>query len=35
MAVLKYGDNTTVRFYNNAGYEHYLFDASAVILADA
>ncbi len=35
MAVLKYGANATVRFYNNAGYEHYLFDASAVILADA
>ncbi|HEX3089674.1 MAG TPA: hypothetical protein VHQ23_13555 [Ilumatobacteraceae bacterium] len=34
MAVLKYGANATVRVYNNAGYEHYLFDASAVILAD-
>ena len=34
MAVLKYGANNTVRVYNLAGYEHYLFDASAVILAD-
>jgi hypothetical protein len=34
MAVLKYGANATVRVYNNAGYTHYIFDASAVILAD-
>lgn len=32
MAVLKYGANATVRVYNNAGYTHYIFDASAVIL---
>ena len=35
MAVLKYGTDATVRVYNNAGYTHYLFDASAVILANA
>ncbi len=35
MAVLKYGTNNTVRVYNLAGYEHYLFDASAVVLADS
>ena len=34
MAVLKYGANNTVRVYNLAGYTHYLFDASAVILSD-
>ncbi|MEO7369872.1 MAG: hypothetical protein ABI949_06725 [Ilumatobacteraceae bacterium] len=34
MAVLKYGANNTVRVYNLAGYSHYLFDASAVVLAD-
>jgi hypothetical protein len=34
MAVLTYGANNTVTFYNLAGYEHYIFDASAVILAD-
>lgn len=34
MALLKYGTNATVRVYNLAGYAHYLFDASAVILAD-
>jgi hypothetical protein len=33
MAVLKYGANATVRVYNYAGFTHYLFDASAVILA--
>jgi hypothetical protein len=32
MAVLKYGSDATVRVYNNAGYTHYIFDASAVIL---
>jgi hypothetical protein len=36
MAILTYASsaNPTVRFYNLAGYEHYLFDASAVVLAD-
>ena len=34
MAVLKYGASNTVRIYNLAGYAHYLFDASAVVLAD-
>jgi hypothetical protein len=34
MAVLKYGANATERVYNNAGYTHYIFDASAVILSD-
>ena len=34
MAVLKYGADNTVRVYNLAGYAHYLFDASAVVLAD-
>jgi hypothetical protein len=34
MAVLKYGTSNTVRVYNLAGYAHYLFDASAVVLAD-
>ena len=34
MAILKYGTDATVRMYNLAGYEHYLFDASAVVLAD-
>jgi hypothetical protein len=32
MAVLKYGTDATLRVYNNAGYTHYLFDASAVVL---
>ena len=32
MAVLTYGDKAVVRVYNLAGYQHYLFDASAVIL---
>ena len=35
MAVLKYGASNTVRVYNLAGYAQYLFDASAVVLADA
>ena len=35
MAVLKYGASNTLRVYNLAGYAHYLFDASAVVLADA
>lgn len=34
MAVLTYGANNTVRVYNLAGYAHYLFDASAVVLSD-
>ncbi|MEO8267831.1 MAG: hypothetical protein ABI706_20195 [Ilumatobacteraceae bacterium] len=33
MAILKYGTDATVRMYNLAGYEHYIFDASAVVLA--
>jgi hypothetical protein len=34
MAVLKYGSNNTVRVYNLFGFAHYLFDASAVVLAN-
>ncbi len=34
MAVLTYGASDTLRVYNLAGYAHYLFDASAVVLAD-
>ncbi len=34
MAVLTYGASDTVTVYNLAGYAHYIFDASAVILAD-
>jgi len=34
MSILKYGANNTVRVYNLAGYADYLFDASAVVLAD-
>ncbi len=34
MAILKYGTDATVRVYNLFGYAHYLFDASAVIMAD-
>jgi hypothetical protein len=36
MAILTYASpaNPTVTFYNLAGYEHYLFDASAVVLAN-
>jgi hypothetical protein len=34
MAVLTYGASNTVTFYNLAGYAHYLFDASAVVLND-
>jgi hypothetical protein len=34
MAVMKYGADNTVNVYNLAGYAHYLFDASAVVLAD-
>ncbi len=32
MAVLTYGASDTLRVYNLAGYAHYLFDASAVVL---
>ena len=35
MAVLTYGANNTVTFYNLAGSVDYIFDASAVILADS
>jgi len=34
LAVLTYGNPNTVSIYNAAGYAHYLFDASAVILAN-
>jgi hypothetical protein len=34
LAVLTYGANYTVKAFNLSGYAHYLFDASAVILAD-
>ena len=34
LAVLTYGTNYTVKAYNLSGYAHYVFDASAVILAD-
>ena len=34
MAVLSYGTDATQWVYNNSGYTHYIFDASAVILAD-
>lgn len=34
MVIMKYGAATTVRVYNFAGYTHYIYDASAVILAD-
>ncbi len=33
MAILRYGDAATVQFFNYAGRAHYLFDASAVVLA--
>ncbi|MEO5724103.1 MAG: hypothetical protein ABIQ39_05025 [Ilumatobacteraceae bacterium] len=33
MAILPYGPNNTVQFYNYAGNAHYLFDASAVVLS--
>jgi hypothetical protein len=36
MAILTYSSSDpTVRVYNLAGYDHYLFDASAVVLANA
>lgn len=35
LAVLKYStSNNIVRVYNNAGYDHYIFDAAAVVLDD-
>jgi hypothetical protein len=34
MAVLTYGANNTVSVYNLAGFAHYIFDASAVVLAE-
>ena len=34
LAIMKYGANATVRVFNQAGYQHYLYDASAVVLAD-
>ncbi len=34
MAVVKLGANGEIRAFNNAGYIHYLFDASAVVLGD-
>ena len=34
LAVVKYGASSTAWVYNFRGYAHYLFDASAVVLAD-
>jgi hypothetical protein len=34
LAIMKYSAATTVRVFNLAGYNHYLYDASAVVLAD-
>ena len=34
MAILRYGSAATVQVFNYAGRAHYLFDASAVVLAD-
>jgi hypothetical protein len=34
MVIMKYSASTTVRVYNYAGDNHYVYDASAVILAD-
>jgi hypothetical protein len=34
LAIMKYGTNSTVRVFNLAGYNQYLYDASAVVLAD-
>lgn len=33
MAILTYSRQTTVRVFNLAGFSHYLFDASAIVLA--
>jgi hypothetical protein len=34
MVIMKYSATTTVRVYNYAGNNHYVYDASAVVLAD-
>ena len=34
MVIMKYSASTTVRVYNYAGDNHYVYDASAVILSD-
>lgn len=34
MAVVKLGSNGEIKAFNNSGYIHYLFDASAVVLGD-
>jgi hypothetical protein len=34
MVIMKYSSTTTVRVYNYAGNNHYVYDASAVILSD-
>ncbi|MFN8022701.1 MAG: hypothetical protein U0Q03_14330 [Acidimicrobiales bacterium] len=34
LAIMKYGANSTVRVFNLSGFTHYLYDASAVVLAD-
>lgn len=34
LAIMMYSTSTTVRVYNFAGYSDYLYDASAVVLAD-
>ncbi|MCX6519215.1 MAG: hypothetical protein NTZ21_00970 [Actinobacteria bacterium] len=34
LAIMKYGTASTVRVFNLAGFNHYLYDASAVVLAD-
>jgi hypothetical protein len=34
LAIFKYGASSTVRVFNLAGFTHYLYDASAVVLAD-
>jgi hypothetical protein len=34
LAIMKYGPNSTVRVFNLSGFQHYLYDASAVVLAD-
>lgn len=34
LAIMKYSATTTVRVYNQSGNNHYLYDASAVVLAD-
>jgi hypothetical protein len=34
MAVVSLGAGNEIRAFNNAGYIHYLFDVSAVVLGD-